>query len=382
MKVQNSERLHIGIFGQTNSGKSSLLNYMTGTDTAIVSNIAGTTTDPIRKAMEITDFGPVLFIDTAGVNDKTSLGEARIAKSRQVIDKCDVFIYCLSLDDDMQILNELKKKEKPIIYVASKQDLPVGSEISEKYKDLAPLKINIRNKDDRLKIFARIKNLEKKEEPTITKNLVKKGDLVVLVIPQDKAAPKGRLIKPQVMTIRELIDKKATAICCDLTSLENTLSSLNKKPDLVICDSQVFKETSEIIEEGTSLTSFSILFSAFKGDLPYFIKSVKRLDMPLKRVLIAEACTHPPIDEDIGTVKIPRMLKKKYPDLEIEFARGDSLIDYDRYDLIISCGACMFNRATMLSKVEKAKEKSIAMTNYGITIAYLKGILDKVVLPD
>lgn len=382
MKVQNSERLHIGIFGQTNSGKSSLLNYMTGTDTAIVSNIAGTTTDPIRKAMEITDFGPVLFIDTAGVNDKTSLGQARIAKSRQVIDKCDVFIYCLSLDDDMQILTELKKKEKPIIYVASKQDLPVGSKISEKYKDLAPLKINIRNKDDRLKIFARIKSLEKKDEPTITKNLVKKGDLVVLVIPQDKAAPKGRLIKPQVMTIRELIDKKATAICCDLTSLENTLSSLNKKPDLVICDSQVFKETSEIIEEGTSLTSFSILFSAFKGDLPYFIKSVKRLDMPLKRVLIAEACTHPPIDEDIGTVKIPRMLKKKYPDLEIEFARGDSLIDYDRYDLIISCGACMFNRDTMLSKVEKAKEKSIAMTNYGITIAYLKGILDKVVLPD
>lgn len=382
MKVQNSERLHIGIFGQTNSGKSSLLNYMTGTDTAIVSNIAGTTTDPIRKAMEITDFGPVLFIDTAGINDKTSLGEARIAKSRQVIDKCDVFIYCLSLDDDMQILTELKKKEKPIIYVASKQDLPVGSEISDKYKDLAPLKIDIRNKDDRLKIFARIKNLEKKEELTITKNLVKKGDLVVLVIPQDKAAPKGRLIKPQVMTIRELIDKKATAICCDLTSLENTLSSLNKKPDLVICDSQVFKETSEIIEEGTSLTSFSILFSAFKGDLPYFIKSVKRLDMPLRRVLIAEACTHPPIDEDIGTVKIPMMLKKKYPDLEIEFARGDSLIDYDRYDLIISCGACMFNRATMLSKVEKAKEKSIAMTNYGITIAYLKGILDKVVLPD
>ncbi|WP_276861747.1 [FeFe] hydrogenase H-cluster maturation GTPase HydF [Anaerococcus tetradius] len=382
MKVQNSERLHIGIFGQTNSGKSSLLNYMTGTDTAIVSNIAGTTTDPIRKAMEITDFGPVLFIDTAGVNDKTSLGQARIAKSRQVIDKCDVFIYCLSLDDDMQILNELKKKEKPIIYVASKQDLPVGSEISDKYKDLAPLKIDIRNKDDRLKIFARIKSLEKKDEPTITKNLVKKGDLVVLVIPQDKAAPKGRLIKPQVMTIRELIDKKATAICCDLTSLENTLSSLNKKPDLVICDSQVFKETSEIIEEGTSLTSFSILFSAFKGDLPYFIKSVKRLDMPLRRVLIAEACTHPPIDEDIGTVKIPRMLKKKYPDLEIEFARGDSLIDYDRYDLIISCGACMFNRATMLSKVGKAKEKSIAMTNYGITIAYLKGILDKVVLPD
>lgn len=382
MKVQNSERLHIGIFGQTNSGKSSLLNYMTGTDTAIVSNIAGTTTDPIRKAMEITDFGPVLFIDTAGVNDKTSLGEARIAKSRGVIDKCDIFIYCLSLDDDMKILAELKKKEKPIIYVASKQDLAIGDEIREKYKALSPISIDIRNKDDRLKIFDRIKANSKKDELTITKNLVKKGDLVLLVIPQDEAAPKGRLIKPQVMTIRELIDKKATAICCDLDSLENTLKALNKAPDLVICDSQVFKETSDLLEEGTRLTSFSILFSAFKGDLAYFVESVKRLDYPLKRILIAEACTHPPIDEDIGTVKIPKMLKKKYKDLEIEFARGDDLIDYDRYDLIISCGACMFNRATMLSKVEKAKEKSIAMTNYGITIAYLKGILDKVVLPD
>lgn len=382
MKVQNSERLHIGIFGQTNSGKSSLLNYMTGTDTAIVSNIAGTTTDPIRKAMEITDFGPVLFIDTAGVNDNTSLGEARIAKSRGVIDKCDIFIYCLSLDDDMKILAELKKKEKPIIYVASKQDLAIGDEIREKYKALSPISIDIRNKDDRLKIFDRIKANSKKDELTITKNLVKKGDLVLLVIPQDEAAPKGRLIKPQVMTIRELIDKKATAICCDLESLENTLKALNKAPDLVICDSQVFKETSDLLEEGTRLTSFSILFSAFKGDLAYFVESVKILDHPLKRILIAEACTHPPIDEDIGTVKIPKMLKKKYKDLEIEFARGDDLIDYDRYDLIISCGACMFNRATMLSKVEKAKEKSIAMTNYGITIAYLKGILDKVVLPD
>lgn len=381
MKTQNSERVHIGIFGQTNSGKSTLFNYMTGTDTAIVSSIRGTTTDPIRKAMELTDFGPVLFIDTAGVNDGTALGEKRIAKTKQVIDKCDIFIYCLSLGDDRKILTLLETTRKPIIYIAGKQDLDEGLEIFENYKDLNPLKINIKLKDDRLKIFDKIKKLYQKEDLSLTKSLVKEGDVVVLVMPQDKAAPKGRLIKPQVMTIRELIDKNATAISTNLENLPSSLAKLKDKPDLVICDSQVFKETSQIIDQGTRLTSFSVLFSAFKGDINYFVESVKRLDYPLKRVLISEACTHPPIDEDIGTVKIPKMLKNKYPDLEIEFNRGDDPIDYDRYDLIINCGSCMFNRATMLSKVEKAKEKNIPMTNYGITIAYLKGILDMVELP-
>lgn len=381
MKTQNSERVHIGIFGQTNSGKSTLFNYMTGTDTAIVSSIRGTTTDPIRKAMELTDFGPVLFIDTAGLNDGTALGEKRIAKTKQVIDKCDVFIYCLNLGDDRKILTLLETTRKPIIYIAGKQDLDEGLEIFENYKDLNPLKINIKLKDDRLKIFDKIKKLYQKEDLSLTKSLVKEGDVVVLVMPQDKAAPKGRLIKPQVMTIRELIDKNATAISTNLENLPSSLARLKDKPDLVICDSQVFKETSQIIDQGTRLTSFSVLFSAFKGDINYFVESVKRLDYPLKRILISEACTHPPIDEDIGTVKIPKMLKNKYPDLEIEFNRGDDPIDYDRYDLIINCGSCMFNRATMLSKVEKAKEKNIPMTNYGITIAYLKEILDMVELP-
>lgn len=382
MKAQNSERVHIGIFGKTNSGKSTLLNYMTGTDTAIVSNIKGTTTDPIRKAMEITDFGPVLFIDTAGVGDYTDLGMARVSKTKKILDQCDIFIYCLSFDDDLKFIADIKKTNKPIIYIASKQDIDEGSKIISKYKNLNPIAIDIRNKDDRLKIFDKIKKLYKKDDLTITKDLVREGDMVILVIPQDKAAPKGRLIKPQVMTIRELIDKNATAISCDLTNLENTLKALRDKPDLVICDSQVFKETKEIIEEGTRLTSFSVLFSAYKGDLDYFVKSVKRLDQPINRVLISEACTHPPIDEDIGTVKIPKMLRKKYPDIEIEFNRGTDPIDYRRYDLIINCGACMFNRTTMLSKVEKAKENNIPMTNYGITIAYLKGILDDIELPN
>ena len=381
MKTQNSERVHVGIFGKTNSGKSTLLNYMTGTDTAIVSNLKGTTTDPIKKAMEITDFGPVLFIDTAGVGDDTDLGTARESKTKEILDQCDIFIYSLSLDDDLKFIADIKKTNKPIIYIASKQDIDEGSKIISKYKNLNPIAIDIRNKNDRLKIFDKIKKLYKKDDLTITKDLVRDGDMVILVIPQDKAAPKGRLIKPQVMTIRELIDKNATAISCDLTNLEKTLHALRDKPDLVICDSQVFKETKEIIEKGTRLTSFSVLFSAYKGDLDYFVKSVKRFDQPINRVLISEACTHPPIDEDIGTVKIPRMLRKKYPNIEIEFNRGTDPIDYKRYDLIINCGACMFNRTTMLSKVEKAKENNIPMTNYGITIAYLKGILDDIELP-
>lgn len=382
MKTQNSERVHIGIFGKTNSGKSTLLNYMTGTDTAIVSNIKGTTTDPIKKAMEITDFGPVLFIDTAGVGDDTYLGTARESKTKEILDQCDIFIYSLSIDDDLKFIADIKKTNKPIIYIASKQDIDEGSKIISKYKKLNPIAIDIRDKDDRLKIFDKIKKLYKKDDLTITKDLVREGDMVILVIPQDKAAPKGRLIKPQVMTIRELIDKNSTAISCDLTNLENTLKALRDKPDLVICDSQVFKETKEIIEEGTRLTSFSVLFSAYKGDLDYFVKSVKKFDQPINRVLISEACTHPPIDEDIGTVKIPRMLRKKYPNIEIEFNRGTDPIDYKRYDLIINCGACMFNRATMLSKVEEAKENNIPMTNYGITIAYLKGILYDIELPN
>ena len=207
MKTQNSERVHIGIFGKTNSGKSTLLNYMTGTDTAIVSNIKGTTTDPIRKAMEITDFGPVLFIDTAGVGDDTDLGTARESKTKEILDQCDIFIYCLSIDDDLKFIADIKKTNKPIVYIASKQDIDEGAKIRSKYKNLNPIAIDIRDKDDRLKIFDEIKKLYKKDDLTITKDLVREGDMVILVIPQDNAAPKGRLIKPQVMTIRELIDK-------------------------------------------------------------------------------------------------------------------------------------------------------------------------------
>ena len=374
-----SERVHIGIFGKTNSGKSSLLNYLTGTEAAIVSHIEGTTTDPIRKAMEITDFGPVVFIDTAGTADMTQLGRERYEKTLAEIDKIDVFLYVLSPDDDLEIVE--KFKDKPVIFLAMKMDTGEGSEILKSYQDKNPIGVDIRNQKSRDEIFDKIRALYKKEDQTITKNLVKKGDMIVLVMPQDEAAPKDRIIKPQVMTIREIIDKGASAICTDLSNFDQTIKSLNKI-DLIITDSQAFKEVYEKKPKDVKLTSFSVLFSAFKGDLDYFVESTQVLDGDIKNILIAEACTHPPIDEDIGSVKIPRLIRKTHPDVSIDFVRGNDPIDYPKYDLIISCGSCMFNRTHVLNRVTKAKDAGTPMTNYGIAIAKLNHILEKITLPE
>ncbi|MDU1828752.1 [FeFe] hydrogenase H-cluster maturation GTPase HydF [Anaerococcus sp.] len=381
MRASQGERVHIAIFGNTNSGKSTLLNYLTGEDTAIVSKTHGTTTDPIKKAMEIHGLGPVLFIDTAGINDKTNLSNERVEKSIKVIDKADIFLYLLSTDDDLSFIESLKKENKPIIYVAPKQDLDEGVKILEKFKDLNPIPID-RTSNDKYKLFDIIRDIYQEKEdnkkPSITGNLVDKGDTVVLVMPQDKAAPKDRLIKPQVMTIRELIDKNATCISTSLENFENCIKSLKNPPDLIITDSKVFLDVYKLKPEESRLTSFSVLMSGFKGDVSYFMESVKVLDHEIDNILIAEVCTHPPIEEDIGTVKIPKMLKSKYPDVNIDFARGEDFPDIEKYDLIIECGSCMFNRASVISRVKKCKEKAIPMTNYGITIAYLKGILDKI----
>lgn len=378
-KTGVSERVHIGIFGKTNSGKSSLLNYLTGTETAIVSGIEGTTTDPIRKAMEITDFGPVVLIDTAGTADGTQLGKERYEKTLAEIDKIDVFLYVLSPGDDLALVD--KFRDKPIIFISMKMDTGEGSEILDEFSHKNPIGVDIRNQKSRDEIFDKIRSLYKKEAQTITKNLVKKGDMVVLVMPQDEAAPKDRIIKPQVMTIREIIDKGASAICTDLANFENTIKSL-KKIDLIITDSQAFKEVYEKKPKDVRLTSFSVLFSAFKGDLAYFVESAQVLDGPIKNILIAEACTHPPIDEDIGSVKIPRLIRKTHPDINIDFVRGNDPIDYPKYDLIISCGSCMFNRTHVLNRVAKAKQAGTPMTNYGIAIAKLNHILEKITLPE
>ncbi|WP_311491604.1 [FeFe] hydrogenase H-cluster maturation GTPase HydF [uncultured Anaerococcus sp.] len=378
-KTSLSERVYIGIFGKTNSGKSTLLNYLTGQDTAIVSPIEGTTTDPIRKAMEITDFGPVVFIDTAGTADQTQLGKERYEKTLAEIDKVDVFLYVLSSGDDLEIIP--KFKDKPVIYIAMKVDAGDGSQILKDFAGKNPIGVDLGSTKSRDEIFSKIKALYKKEDLTITKNLVKKGDMVVLVMPQDAAAPKDRLIKPQVMTIREIIDKGASAICTDLSNFETTIKSLNKI-DLIITDSQAFKEVYEQKPSDVKLTSFSVLFSAFKGDLEYFVESAQVLDGNIKNILIAEACTHPPVDEDIGSVKIPKLIKKTHPAINIDFARGNDPIAYEKYDLIIACGSCMFNRTHVLSRVAKAKEAGTPMTNYGIAIAKLNGILEKISLPE
>ena len=378
-KTSLSERVYIGIFGKTNSGKSTLLNYLTGQDAAIVSPIEGTTTDPIRKAMEITDFGPVVFIDTAGTADETQLGKERYEKTLAEIDKVDVFLYVLSSGDDLEIIP--KFKDKPVIYIAMKVDTGEGSQILKDFAGKNPIGVDLASTKSRDEIFSKIKALYKKEDLTITKNLVKKGDMVVLVMPQDAAAPKDRLIKPQVMTIREIIDKGASAICTDLSNFETTIKSLNKI-DLIITDSQAFKEVYEKKPSDVKLTSFSVLFSAFKGDLEYYVESAQVLEGNIKNILIAEACSHPPVDEDIGSVKIPKLIKRTHPDINIDFARGNDPIAYEKYDLIIACGSCMFNRTHVLSRVAKAKEAGIPMTNYGIAIAKLNGILEKISLPD
>lgn len=378
MKAYNSERFSIVLLGKTNSGKSSFLNYISDQDVSIVSSQKGTTTDPIKKSMEIHDFGPVLFFDTAGFDDDTNLYEKRIEKTKKAIEKANLILYFLSMEDELDNILKLKKAYKNIIFIASKQDLDIGEEIFEKFESINPLKINLKNKKDRDKFFDKIRSDFKIEDKTITKNLVKENDLVLLVIPQDAEAPKFRLIKPQVMTIREIIDKNATAVSTNLKNLENTLNSFNKKPDLVITDSQYFKEVYNILDKDIKLTSFSVLFSAFKGDIDYYIESVKKLDEGARKILIAEACSHPPISEDIGRVKIPKLLKKNYDDIEIEFARGDDFENIEKYDLIIQCGACMFNEKYVKERIKLAKEKNIPMTNYGIVLAYLNGILEKI----
>lgn len=380
MKQYNSERLTIALIGKTNSGKSSFLNFITGEDVSIVSQNSGTTTDPIKKSMEIHNLGPVIFFDTAGFDDGTDLYEERLKKTEKVLEKADIVVYFLACKDKLDELKYYKKKFDKVIFIASKQDIKEGSKLLEKFKLLDPLAINIENKDSREKFFDKLRMLYKFEETTITKSLVKEKNLILLVIPQDIEAPKFRLIKPQVMIIREIIDKNASVVCTNLINLENTLALFNKKPDLVITDSQYFKEVYNILDKDIKLTSFSVLFSAFKADINYYIESVKKLDQGAKNILIAEACSHPPIKEDIGTVKIPNLLRKRYKDINIDFSRGDNFENIEKYDLIIQCGACMFNKKYVEERIKKAKKIGVAMTNYGIVIAYLNGILDKIVI--
>lgn len=395
-ETSSANRLHIGIFGKTNSGKSSFINAFSGQKVSIVADVAGTTTDPVYKAMEIYPLGSCVLIDTAGFDDKGELGALRIEKTELAAQKTDlaIILFCEEeMSQELKWYRYFKEKNTPVISVLSKTDLYTQEE-KEKIAHL----IQGNTKEEVCLISAKtgegIRNLKEllaRSIPEgygnrmITGDLVDTGDLVLLVMPQDIQAPKGRLILPQVQTLRELLDKKCLVMSVTTDQYLSALENLAVPPKLIITDSQVFSYVYENKPKESMLTSFSVLFAAYKGDLPYYIEGAKAIDTlnENSHVLIAECCTHAPLKEDIGRVKIPRMIKKRFGEkLDVSLVSGtDFPDDLTKYDLIIQCGACMFNRKYVMYRIDKARNQYVPMTNYGITIAHLTGILEHVALP-
>ena len=394
-RAPQSERLHIALFGRRNAGKSSLINALTGQQVALVSDVPGTTTDPVSKSMEILPLGPCVLIDTAGFDDSGQVGNLRTERTREVIKQTDIAILVTdgaSLDDEVAWATMLKQANVPYVTVLNKVDLMtelpsilldtiakrLGSEV------IAVSALKGTGLDLLRQTLASL--VPEDEKQSLTGNLAHSGDTVLLVMPQDPQAPKGRLILPQVQTLRDLMDKRCTAICCTTDDIDCTLAALREPPRLIITDSQVFDIVEKKKPEGSLLTSFSVLMAAHKGDIRFFVRSAMAIDRLTEqsRVLIAEACTHAPLAEDIGRVKIPRILRQRVGEgLQIDIVAGkDFPEDVTSYDLVIHCGACMFNRKFMLSRVMQCRRQGTPMTNYGIAIAHLKGILGKVSIPD
>ena len=396
----NANRLHIALFGKRNSGKSSLINALTGQDTALVSDTPGTTTDPVQKAMEIYGIGPCLFIDTPGFDDEGELGNRRIERTWKAVEKTDIaLLLCAGggsaeetgepdFTEELHWLEQLKAKNIPTILLINKADIrkntaSLAIRIKESFGS-QPIPVSAKEKTGVELIRQAI--LEKLPEDfdhqSITGSLVTEGDLVLLVMPQDIQAPKGRLILPQVQTIRELLDKKCLIMSCTTDKLRETLQALSRPPKLIITDSQVFKTVYEQKPEESRLTSFSVLFAGYKGDIRYYVKSASAIGSLTEssRVLIAEACTHAPLSEDIGRVKLPHLLRKRIGEkLSIDIVAGtDFPQDLTPYSLVIHCGACMFNRKYVLSRIERARLQNVPMTNYGVAIAFLNGILSQI----
>ena len=394
MKSLKSMRLHIGIFGKTNVGKSSLLNRITSQNISIVSEIAGTTTDVVEKSMELLPIGPVTFLDTAGIDDSTILGEKRLQKTISTINRTDIAVIVCDyngIDEyEKKLIEKFCELKIPYLIVINKNDKKIIDE--KKYKEILEivndekriLKTSTKT-DDRIvyKFKESILGLLPEEfvnPPKIAGDLIPQGSTVILVIPIDKEAPKGRIILPQVQTLRDLLDSNCLSYVVKENELKSALENLKTPPALVITDSQAFKQVAEIVPENISLTSFSILFARLKGDLEAFTKGAKAID-DLKdgdKVLILESCTHHAIEDDIGRVKIPNLLTKKTgKNLIIENYAGHDFPDISGYSLIIHCGACMTNRREILSRILIANEKNIPITNYGITISYCLGILPR-----
>lgn len=384
----NANRIHIAFFGKTNVGKSSLINAIANQTISLVSKEKGTTTDPVKKAIEIHPVGPCLLIDTAGFDDDSILGNERIELTKQVIEQTDIAVLLFgdnSFEKEREWINYLEEKNIPIIFVINKSDIvdskKITIEIEKEFKKkpICVSALNKENLDILLKEFQNIsKDLEKEE--SICAHLVKPLDTVLLVMPQDIQAPKGRLILPQVQTIRDLLDNKCIVISTTFEQFDKALESLTKAPNLIITDSQLFAKVFPKKPKNSLLTSFSVLFSKYKGDIEEFIRGSQKLDSldENSKVLIAEACAHKPLKEDIGRVKLPRLLRKKvHPNLKIDIVSGNDFPkDLSEYDVIIHCGACMFNKKQVMSRVEQAINQKIPITNYGIAIAKLNSILE------
>ena len=389
-----SERLHIALFGRRNAGKSSLINALTGQQIALVSDMPGTTTDPVMKSMEILPLGPCVLIDTAGFDDTGTVGDLRVERTREVIKQTDIAIIVTdasSLDDEMRWAGLLKQANVPYVTVLNKVDLmkevpsTLLADMAKRLGcDVIPISaLNGTGLEVLRQTLAGL--MPESDKRSLTGGLAQKGDTVLLVMPQDPQAPKGRLILPQVQTLRDLMDKGCIAVCCTTEDIDSSLAALREPPQLIITDSQVFDIVEKKKPAGSLLTSFSVLMATHKGDIRFFVRSAMAIDRMTEqsRVLIAEACTHAPLAEDIGREKIPRMLRQRIGQgLTVDIVAGkDFPEDVTSYDLVIHCGGCMFNRKFMLSRVEQCRRQGTPMTNYGITIAHIKGILDKVSLP-
>ena len=385
----HSERTNITLLGRCNSGKSSLINALTAQATAIVSEQAGTTTDPVIKAMEITGVGACIIIDTAGFDDTTALGAERTAKTRKMLERTDIAILLFTdtePSEELKWVEELRRRGIQTIAVLAQCDRYADSQMLaaeiEKKSGLKPICISAHTGEGLEELRAAIVKFASNEERLLTEGFCDAGDTVLLVMPQDAQAPKGRLIKPQVQTLRELLDRGCNTLCCTAEGMESALTALATPPQLIITDSQVFDKVYNLKPESSTLTSFSVLFARYKGDIELFAEGAKHLlSLPATaRILIAEACTHTPQHEDIGRVKLPRMLRRKLgEEIVIDIVGGaDFPEDLTPYDLVIHCGACMFNRRHVMSRVMRAQEQNIPITNYGIAIAALTGILGKV----